>query len=784
MAERNVVVEAGLHRAWGNEGPATPEKLVPSQGAIEVFEMARDLRELTGDDKQKALNSLEVYATRRLGKRRIGGKVCSNFADLDSLVADVDSGRYVVPNKEKTEYEDLYHLWGDMVDGFTLASIFQPGVEDDLRAAMGKDVDDKPGAVEEVLGIDSDKKSVLVGIGKVVVDTAITDDRLLNRLKSLQRRVAGGNGGYEVYDGEYTKIEEMIDGGEVDEREAEMILAYLSSIMGGINKQTEAMQAAQVASYTRQEAYADRQLRLQEQAEGTTYADWLGTIIGKSGQAGLPGAIWTLEPPEYFKGSGMEWNEFLAKVTSWHGKVMSRRAIYSDSRDVGKAYFSKSFPELQERDLVEVLEDPRLHFEDVLKFVINDLYVEAITDPDGRIRVLTDDEKLNGKKRGLFVFKAGSKEKRDGDKIIGVREEDKEGALVMVSKETGRRSYLLRVAERFKDMLGSEDYAKMVASLALDFLELGGGMESPDRQRDLTFVPEGVRTSCRPGYKFGQKTEGGEVFAGAWSAYYRERWGDEIKIEIEARRRSAELRGITWDEKMEMDVSNKVIADMARKDGLIPQVLCGSILDLDFTYTTSNGEKEKMALGRFLGEGIKLPLSSQSTNDILFSYKKWLENACAFWGYTSSSVKLDFKGGIKEVDSIITEFAKDLNNAWVDLTQRPCGITKDHLVGAIGGAAGVIPSIPMILNVPMGRNYPYMFTGNSLMDHMPGLSQDVRDYLMEKFGFDSKFAASVPDLWQMAHNVRFSEEDRAVYRDVMLNRGGSKARRLRKIMRG
>lgn len=523
----------------------------------------------------------------------------------------------------------------------------------------------------------------------------------------------------------------------------------------------------------KQEDLAARNLKISTEAENTTYNTWLATVVGKGGQTALPSAIWTIEPPKYFHGTGTEWNDFLDTVTSWSNKTLSRRALLGAKGDIGKAYFDANFPQISEREFTLNYNDNRTGLARALEVVASNLYVEAVTEANGTVRPARTGE------NGYFTM---------GYNISGVP--DLAGAAIMAARNKGgRREFVIRMAEKLVDdgTVSSKDQSLMMISLALDFLELGFGIDGPDHQRKCNFAVEGARTKCRPGFKLGDKTAGGEVFSGSWTAFFQERYEPEISVAVLAEKRRVMSTGGVWDEEVERDAKNMILAERAKLDGLIPQVLCGSILDEEYptVLNDQNGDPVKMKIGRALQAGIKLRPSEVSTENMLFKTNKWFENASSFWDLISGATKLDFKGGIREVDSVITDFGKEVNNSYNDLKGRGV-VDINNLIGAIGGAAGLIPSDPMILNVPTGKEMTYAFVGASLLNHMPALTQSEREKIEKTFAFNEDFARGVKSLWEGSHDHRLTKKERDFYRDVMQNRGSpnSAAQKHRRRMKG
>jgi len=638
-----------------------------------------------------------------------------------------------------------------------------------------------PGAVEEIL------PQPLKGLEDRVIGHIISDENVLDVLRELDKERIKckklGNAGLRrlaVKVEEATvKVMEMMDNPAVGEEEAIMVAAYLNTeaerlgggsvnnVRGGdtnesniltelkaIREGDEQRLAQEMQMFQVQAENQARQLKLSKEAEATTYNAWLATILSKGGQAGLPAAMWAYEPPEYYNGKGAEWNDFLDTVTGWSNRVMTRRAMLGGARDIGKAYFDQSYPKLQERSFAQLYNDERSGLRKTLEFVVKDLYVETITLPNGNIRAITDKEKGDGV-AGIFAMRY---DVQNGGNQTGAE-------IMAGGKKGGRREYLVYVKDNLKKIgvTDSDDYASMMASLALDFLEMGFGVDGPDHKRKCNFATEAARTKSRPGYKFGNKTEGGEVFAGSWTAYYRERYEDEIANRLQMEKVVA---GKNWNEDIERTKTNEILVEMARKDGLIPQVLCGSILDIPI-----GTEQGAMIMGRALQAGIMLTPNEASTEDMLFSINKWFENASTFWDYVSGTTKLDFKGGIKEVDSVLRDFAKDLNNSYLDLRKHKL-VGVDQLIAAIGGAAGLVPSEPMILNIPvsMVSGTTYSFLTSTMLENMPGLVRSEVQEIRRRLAVNEPIANKLLSWWEASKDGALTFRQRKSWRRRLLNK--------------
>lgn len=165
-------------------------------------------RMLTGEDKkaETTRNALD-----QMFKDGIKG-LNIDIENLFELRKSVEQGR------ADSDIRDFYYDW---IDGVTLGSLFGTEMSNEiLGVVQKKDAEE----VENFIGIDG-----LKGIGQMVVDTAVVDPKLRKVLKLLQGKA--GEGGQFVKDEVSSVLDRMEDwylNDEIDEKEAEMVLAYLT----------------------------------------------------------------------------------------------------------------------------------------------------------------------------------------------------------------------------------------------------------------------------------------------------------------------------------------------------------------------------------------------------------------------------------------------------------------------------------------------------------------------------------------------------------------------------
>jgi hypothetical protein len=257
-----------------------------------------------------------------------------------------------------------------------------------------------------------------------------------------------------------------------------------------------------------------------------------------------------------------------------------------------------------------------------------------------------------------------------------------------------------------------------MASMAVDFLELGGQLELADTRRALGYTSDALRTTQRPENKFGPRI-GQEFWAGPWGEYLLEVSG------------------------FDKDYARK----MADRLKIVPKLLAGSVLNNKVEIRGG----EKVFLGDALMQGWDVNFEERE-GDIYFPWKKeQVLPAADLWSYISGSknTRLEF-GKLQEVNDVISRWRGGLFNAIKDLRgeKNPVSVVPVELVAAaIGGSTGLYPFEPprlQVTNIDDPSTDPYF--RNTYIDvclaiiRKMGLRPGEEDYLRKFFGINNEDA--------------------------------------------
>lgn len=223
------------------EKPVIFKELEPSPRAVEISNKVKnivcdvdvvDSRKLINDffDNQAAIN--------------FGPYSFKNFEDLKKLFGS-EKDAFGIPagisRADEANYKAAHQVYLDLIDGAAIGSMWgnniisTDGFNDSI---VSRDIR----TVEGILGLDTK----LNGIGEAVVNAVVTNEDLIAVLNNAQWEIMSNGadldpGHYSRLVGEVKKVvmnkikHERSDRGSKDLSEAEMLIAYFSSLQGGAN---------------------------------------------------------------------------------------------------------------------------------------------------------------------------------------------------------------------------------------------------------------------------------------------------------------------------------------------------------------------------------------------------------------------------------------------------------------------------------------------------------------------------------------------------------------------
>jgi hypothetical protein len=644
-----------LHSVQRPEGPQRAP-LAPESGAP-YFENA--VRSLVGkgvreEERVMVRGNLENgfrSAAARIVDR--SGLVLSNYGDLEDLVFDEDRLKVLPRNKAKRAKELCYSI----MDGVVLGLLFDD-MEDSLKEAIEKK-DAKE--IEGALGV-----GALEGIGRVVVETSIADDKLKRALYVLQGKVRmDGTFAEKDVRRVLDKVDDWLLDGAVVQSEADMVVAYLTAFMTSEERGTQEAQerevGTQVAENDLQRQYFERQVELGKKIEAVTYREWLDSLMSKPAPVSRQPSLWELEPPEWLEsGDLQEWRDVLSMVDGMSVTVAQRRkdnnfkTIITDRGGAGVKEKIMGYFELPEKYLKWLYDHPSFGFRPVLETITRELFAR------------------NGE--GVFEFKDPDTS-RETKAFLEDSGEYKKG-LVQRLLDSG--------------VVRSLDQGYIMVSMAADFLELGGQLETADTNRKIGYISDALRVVMRPVTKFSSKARGGELWGGGWSNYLMELYGKDNVMTV------------------------------ADRMGIMPHVLCGSVANV--MVEVQGGRK--MSLGDALMTGQNISFNN-TEGDFYFTTKKKIIAACDIWTYISGDKPLQFPK-LEEFDNILMAWKKGLHNAVIELSDGGekhnlrGNITPGVVAAAIGGSTGLWPF-----------EGPYLWIAEKAADYRMMVAQIVRQVTVD-----------------------------------------------------
>jgi hypothetical protein len=227
MPERFISEQRLLHSQYEPKGPLV-ETLTLNDRADGVAKLLFEALSENRDEANKARQEL-----------RKGFFIEMNNLNLSGKVKTFDQWRQYVKSLPKGHRaRETYYDW---FDGAAMATLWGIDCDNDLKVKIStKDYD----GIDARFGV-----SELKGIGRVVAETAITDERLLRRLNLIDAQVSSGVTPPEVFKGALGDITTWYNdlNSGVDARQAEMVIAYLSAVVAG-GKAEEAVGASQQSS--------------------------------------------------------------------------------------------------------------------------------------------------------------------------------------------------------------------------------------------------------------------------------------------------------------------------------------------------------------------------------------------------------------------------------------------------------------------------------------------------------------------------------------------------------
>jgi len=525
-----------------------------------------------------------------------------------------------------------------------------------------KDVLGTGSAVE----IDNVLPEPLKGLGERVRSNIIEDENILKVLDDLDktRRLTDkmGKPGEKKLEGKISEALDKLLDLEADEEELSMVVAYLGAememmgegdILEIVKKQIEDQG---VDEKVKAEKYFASEFELKEALTIVSKEEWLEGIRTKSYDKATIPSIWMYKAPKWLENikegesddnkkkreseEMKEWRDLYALTEGISMAVATKRrdSRFGSDIDYIKTNILSMFA-FKEKTLKFMLEKESYGFRDALETVMEELFVK---NSDGLYVFKSNDENVDDFKNDSSKYKLH----------LAKRLVDKEGSVFKITDEVKEDDRM--------------DQAVIMTSIACDFLEMGGQFEAADTDRKIGYVSDGLRTVMRPIEKFVRKVGKGELWGGPWGEY---------------------SRAVTKNEKEAVDLINKM--------GVIPNVLCGSILN----HGIEIGKDTYKPLGDFLMNKDKVPLTT-SEGDFYFSWRKdQVMPACDIWQYVSGKVPLEFKQ-YNEVDNVISKWRRDLVNAVTtlrDVKNKKGGVpqvTTNVVEAAIGASTGLWPFNP------------------------------------------------------------------------------------------
>jgi len=702
------------------------------KGAIyieEIAEWARDEKILgvpvdAADSRHKEEKAREML--NRLS--RFGLKNVQSAGELINVTKDPNS-----PDKDRAVAADLLYA--------TSAAVFGA-----MRFGGNNDLVDRLGAgavsIREVL------PEPLYGIEDVVASYMVKSDIVRARVAKLEiaRRRADGVGGAkgdELYQREADKALDDLMGMEAaDDNEAaeiEMAMAYINNQAGvragvyqpGVNADPDGRAATpaadgnadlvtalqQVFGGDRSREYYEQQLALGE-VQAQKFLD--DALMGKSEQAQLP-LLWNIQVPTWLEGvteDSIQSRWILETAQALSNAVMTRRRdpeLGTDPKAIKDKILQLGVT--PEKYVKFVYEFPELGVKDAWQVITKDLFREVryprIDDLDGS----GDKQEVK-----VYVFKQQPNGKAEDSVERYIRDSSqykREMAAYLSGEETKPYGVIGR------KICETREQAMVVVSMVCDLMELGGVFGVADNWRRVADEPDAFRVLMRPETKYRAKIGPGVS-------------GSDMK------KRFPEIFGGPWGEYLLLTNGRNPqrALDAGYKLGVIPDLLCSSILSIDVNLKREDGGG-KIPLGEALMSGREINFADKA-QDFYFGWKKdGVMAAAEFWMFISGKNKLEFRSN-EEPDNKVNEWKGPLYNTILTLRQNGHSVLARSLTAAVVGAStGLWPFRPPALMFTTIRDamndtgfVDKQLDTSQLIIRKMTLPRDEEEFIMAFYGID------------------------------------------------
>ncbi len=247
MNERVVLKEAVLYKNRELKGPIDYTELNPTPAALKISEGVRGIvSNVDVDEKRSLVNDLFVPETSPDHLFKF-----TNFEELKRTAGGPEMskdelGREFPNEMVRSEYLRLRQMYLDLVDGVAIGSMWGNGFKvDKTFKELMKDKETTADKVDNFLGL----KTELRGLGQCLLDSGVTDSKLINVLDMIQMELGGNlrDNDPAYYSQKVAEIVRVVirewpeedDWESKPKSEAKMLITYLSSIAGGAKELAE-----------------------------------------------------------------------------------------------------------------------------------------------------------------------------------------------------------------------------------------------------------------------------------------------------------------------------------------------------------------------------------------------------------------------------------------------------------------------------------------------------------------------------------------------------------------
>ena len=549
----------------------------------------------------------------------IEGTPIGNIGNLDSFLDkrwDKKNGKWVSEPELMDECQEVENEFEKGVAEGLMNSAFTRGKMDKVLKMDGKtERDQQIDEIRKILG----GNSVLSGIEERVLFSLTTSDEDDLGGEEPEIVVTKGEGADSRLIGVLERLEERLGGGEDD------------GLSEADRKRRRKLEEQQIKFY-------EEEMQFKGEMEEVSEVEWLDGLMGKDYEKAQIPARWMLRAPEWMERKGKnesemmgEWRDVYSLAEGLSYAVVRRRTDGKFQTDVD--YIKEiifGMYAMKEKRLKKYYEQKEFSygFRNALETLVIDLFEPS--------------------DQGIFVFK-----KREDNNSVD------RFMLDSAAYKENLAERLLRSGE-FKSL----EQAKIMISIASDFLEMGGQYEVGDSERDVGYASDALRTALRPDVKFGKKLIGGEIWGGPIGMWAMTVAGNDAK------RAKQLIDGL----------------------GITPKVLGGSVLNM---MVEVEGSRDKVPLG-FALLNRKNVVFESNANDFYFTWKKdFVMNSIDVWKYVNGDKKLEMRS-IADLSNVVADWRKGLYNAVWGLRKqsKKTGIDfapKEVLAAAIAGSTTVWP---------------------------------------------------------------------------------------------